>query len=93
VASSTAFRLVCSFRVQAATVLLLTHARHSQLSRGSTRQENDNCAHVLTKFLRVLLITIRILGAPRIWIVGHRVGAYLLSFVGAFGRPLRIVKL
>ena len=90
-ASSTAFRLVCSFRVQAATVLLLTHARHSQLSRGSTRQENDNCAP-RSNNSEFYLLPSEYCGTTA-WIVRHRVGAYLLSFVGAFGRPLRIVKL
>jgi hypothetical protein len=88
VASSTAFRLVCSFRVQAATVLLLTHARHSQLSRGSTRQENDNRAprsnKVSPSFTYYHPNTGRTTDMDR-----RAVGAYLLSFV----RPLRIVKL
>jgi hypothetical protein len=42
---------------------------------------------------RVLHITFRILGAPRIWIVGRREGTDLTSFAVAFGGPLRSVKL
>ena len=45
------------------------------------------------KFPRVLSAGVRIPCAPRIRIVRHRVGAYPLLFVGAFCRPLRIVKL
>ena len=40
-----------------------------------------------------LLVTVHVLGAPRIRIEGHIVGAHLSLFAGVFGGPSRIVKL
>jgi|SRR5262245_53803161 len=66
-------------------------------SKTSIKVKNPNAGNArperFDKVAQVLLFTFRIFGAPRIRIVGHRVGACLSPFPGAFGRPLRIVKL
>ena len=69
----------------------LVSPRHR--SRSRTRTPANARPERFDKVAQVLLFTFRIFGAPRIRIVGHRLGACLSPFAGAFGRPLRIVKL